>query len=134
MNICQTKTLERLLRMAEVLRMMLERPDWYAAASDECAENQCRQTAANFEYRATRVERKTRDFLEITTDGAVTVFAPGSTEFSQNIRLRRSSFNRGSELLQAGAELTFPVNSLDLILQRTWEAFFYKGYHSKLDL
>src|SRR5690242_1801223 len=134
MNICQTKTLERFLSMAEVLRMMLERPDWYAAASNERAENQCSQTAADFEYGTARVQRKTRDLLKVSTNGAITVFTPGSTKFSQNIRLRRSTFNRRSEPLQTDAELTFPVNSLDFILQRTRENFFYKSYHSKSDL
>src|SRR5689334_8835298 len=126
MNIRQTKTLESFLGAAEVLRMVLERPNGYAASSDQRTENECRQAAADFEYGTARLPRKMRDFLQITTDGTITVFAPRTPELGQNIGLRRSTLDRRSEPFHSGAELTFPVDTLDLVLQRTREDFFDK--------
>src|ERR1044072_2144973 len=94
MNIRQTDTLESSLSVTEEIRMVLERPDWYAAARDESTENERRQTTADFEYRTARLHRKARNFLEVTADGPVTVLAPGAFEFRQHLMLRRCQAGR----------------------------------------
>src|SRR4051794_37757966 len=116
MNIRQSNTLESFSGVAEVIRMMLECPDWYPAASDEGAKNECRQTTADFEYRTARLRRKARDFLEITADRAITVLAPGALELRQNFGLRRSILGGRSKPFDSDAELTFPVDTLDFFL------------------
>src|SRR5215207_6703680 len=130
MNIRQIETLYNVVRVTEVVRMMLERPDRQAAATNQRAQNERLQSSSDFEYGAARFHRKTRDFLEITAGSAVAVVAPGAPEFRQNIGARHSILTRQNEAPDGDAELTFSIDGLDFLLEGVWENFFEECHHT----